>query len=150
MFHLTNQSIVGRELEYIQQSIHSGHVSGDGMFTQRCHELLSRELSNASVLLTTSCTHALEMAALLLDVQPGDEIIVPSFTFVSCVNAFVLHGARPIFADIRSDTLNLDEHQIEHLISKRTKAILPVHYAGVGCEMDIIGEMRAPTSDSCS
>jgi dTDP-4-amino-4,6-dideoxygalactose transaminase len=108
------------------------------MYTKRCHELLERLLGVPKVLLTTSCTHALEMAALLLDVKPGDEVIVPSFTFVSTVNAFVLRGARPVFVDIRPDTLNLDERQVEFHITSRAKAVVPVHYAGVGCEMDTV------------
>src|SRR5262249_21970636 len=105
---------------------------------RRCHELLEGTLGVARALLTTSCTHALEMAALLLDITPGDEVIVPSFTFVSTVNAFLLRGARPRFIDVRRDTLNLDETQLERLIGPRTRAVLPVHYAGVGCEMDTI------------
>lgn len=131
-------SLVGNELEYIKQSIAAGHVSGDGMFTRRVHELLQETLGVHRVLLTTSCTHALEMSALLLNIQPGDEVIVPSFTFVSTINAFVLRGAKPIFADIRADTKNLDETKLEALITPRTRAIVPVHYAGVGCEMDAI------------
>ncbi len=117
------------------------HVSGDGPFTKRCHAFFEQILGVPKVLLTTSCTHALEISALLLDIKPGDEVIVPSFTFVSTVNAFVLFGARPIFGDIRPDTLNLDETQLERLITPRTKAIVPVHYAGVGCEMDRILEI---------
>ncbi|MFN0109502.1 MAG: dTDP-4-amino-4,6-dideoxygalactose transaminase [Blastocatellia bacterium] len=128
--------IVGKELEYLSQAIASGHVSGDGKFTQACHRLLEESLGVKKALLTTSCTHALEMAALLMEIQPGDEIIVPSFTFVSTINAFVLRGARPVFADIRPDTLNLDERIVASLITKRTKAIIPVHYAGVACEME--------------
>ena len=128
----------GRELEYIQQAIDSGHISGDGSFTKKCHVLLEQTLGVPKVLLTTSCTDALEMAALLLDIVSGDEVIVPSFTFVSTVSAFVLRGARPVFIDIRPDTLNLDETQLAPLITPRTKAIVPVHYAGVGCEMDAI------------
>jgi dTDP-4-amino-4,6-dideoxygalactose transaminase len=134
-------AIVGKEIEYILQSVHEGHISGDGPFTKQCHQLLQSTLGVKKALLTTSCTHALEMAALLLNIQPGDEVIVPSFTFVSTVNAFVLRGARPIFIDIRPDTLNLDERLLEKLITKRTKAILPVHYAGVGCDMDTIGAL---------
>src|SRR5690606_5228778 len=107
----------------------------------RCHTLLEEQLGAHKALLTTSCTHALEMAALLLDIQPGDEVIIPDFTFVSTVNAFVLRGARPVFADIRPDTLNLDESQLERLITPRTRAVVPVHYAGVGCEMDAILEI---------
>jgi dTDP-4-amino-4,6-dideoxygalactose transaminase len=133
----------GNEQTYIAQAIANGHISGDGPFTKRCQALLERELGSPKVLLTTSCTHALEMAALLLDIAPGDEVIVPSFTFVSTVNAFVLRGARPVFADIRPDTLNLDETRIEPLITNRTKAIIPVHYAGVGCEMGAIQRIAA-------
>lgn len=131
-------SLVGTEYAYIQQAIDAMHISGDGAFTQKCHALLEQTLGVPKVLLTTSCTHALEMAALLLDLQPGDEVLFPSFTFVSTVNAFVLRGARPVFVDIRPDTLNLDERQIERLITTRTRAVVPVHYAGVGCEMDAI------------
>jgi len=128
----------GKEYAYIQQAIENGHVSGDGPFTKQCQKLLEDILGVRKVLLTTSCTDALEMSALLLDIQPGDEVIVPSFTFVSTVNAFVLRGARPVFADIRPDTLNLDERRLDRLIGPRTRAIVPVHYAGVGCEMDVI------------
>lgn len=128
----------GNEFEYIQKAITSWHLSGDGTFTKKCHTLLETELGVRKALLTTNCTHALEMAALLLDIKPGDEVIVPSFTFVSTVNAFVLRGARPVFIDIRPDTLNLDETQLERLITPRTRAILVVHYAGVACEMDPI------------
>jgi dTDP-4-amino-4,6-dideoxygalactose transaminase len=128
----------GKEYTYIQQAIENGHVSGDGPFTRKCQQKLEQMLGVPKVLLTTSCTDALEMAALLVDIQPGDEVIVPSFTFVSTVNAFVLRGARPVFIDIRPDTLNLDESQLERLISQRTRAIVPVHYAGVGCEMEEI------------
>lgn len=131
-------SLTGRELEYIHQAFEKAHISGDGYFTRQCSTLLESELNVSKVLLTTSCTHALEMAAFLLDIQPGDEVIVPSFTFVSTVNAFVNRGARPVFIDIRPDTLNLDEFHLERLITPRTRAILPVHYAGVGCEMDTI------------
>ena len=131
----------GRERVYITEAIANGQISGDGLFTRRCHALLEQALSVPKVLLTTSCTHALEMAALLLDFQPGDEVIVPSFTFVSTINAFVLRGARPTFIDIRPDTLNLDERRLEQLITPRTRAIVPVHYAGVGCEMDAILEI---------
>jgi dTDP-4-amino-4,6-dideoxygalactose transaminase len=131
----------GKELYYIATVIQGGHASGDGAYTRKCHALLEQLLGVPKVLLTTSCTDALEMAALLLDIQPGDEVIVPSFTFVSTANAFVLRGARPVFADIRPDTLNLDETQLERLITPHTKAIVPVHYAGVGCEMDAILEI---------
>jgi dTDP-4-amino-4,6-dideoxygalactose transaminase len=130
--------LVGKELEYMKKAIENGHISGDGEFTKKCHSLLESQLGCKKVLLTTSCTHALEMAALLLDIQSGDEVIVPSFTFVSTVNAFVLRGAFPRFIDCRPDTLNMDETKLEKLITKKTKAILPVHYAGVGCEMEEI------------
>src|SRR5437762_4566537 len=131
-------NVVGKEFEYIQQALDSLHLSGNGPFTRKCEALLEQELPVPRALLTTSCTHALEMAAMLLDIKPGDEIIIPSFTFVSAVNAFVLRGARPVFIDIRPDTLNLDEAQIESLITPATRAIVVVHYAGVGCEMDKI------------
>jgi dTDP-4-amino-4,6-dideoxygalactose transaminase len=130
--------LAGNEYKYIAQAIANGHASGDGPFTRRCHELLERGLGVPKVLLTTSCTHALEMAALLLDCGPGDEVIVPSFTFVSTANAFALRGTKIVFSDVRPDTLNLDEGRLESLITSRTKAIVPVHYAGVACEMDII------------
>jgi len=131
-------SFIANERDYIEQSLANQHISGDGYFTKRCHSYLEEELGVAKALLTTSCTHALEMAAILIDLQPGDEVIIPSFTFVSTVNAFVLRGAHPVFIDIRPDTLNLDEAKLESLISPRTKAVVPVHYAGVGCEMDQI------------
>jgi dTDP-4-amino-4,6-dideoxygalactose transaminase len=134
-------TIVGKELYYISLAIQKGYSAGDAEFTRRCHMLLEQALGASKVLLTTSCTSALEMAALLLDIQPGDEVIVPSFTFVSTANAFVLRGARPVFVDIRADTLNMDETQLERLISERTKALVPVHYAGVGCEMEAICEI---------
>ncbi|HKP52803.1 MAG TPA: dTDP-4-amino-4,6-dideoxygalactose transaminase [Chloroflexia bacterium] len=131
-------SFLGNELNYISQAIANGHISGDGPFTKKCHAFLEQEVGTHKALLTTSCTHALEMSALLLDLQPGDEVIFPSFTFVSTVNGFVLRGVKPVFADIRPDTLNMDEAQLERLITPRTKAVVPVHYAGVGCEMDTI------------
>jgi dTDP-4-amino-4,6-dideoxygalactose transaminase len=130
--------IVGNELRYITDALAAGHISGDGGFTRKCHEFIEKELGVKKALLTTSCTHALEMAAMLLDMQPGDEVIVPSFTFVSTINAFVLRGGRPRFCDVRPDTLNLDERRIESLITPKTKALVPVHYAGVACEMDCI------------
>ncbi len=129
---------VGNETNYMAQALANGHLSGDGPFTRSCHTLLEQQLGVPKVLLTTSCTHALEMAALLLNIKPGDEVILPAFTFVSSVNAFVLRGALPVFVDIREDTLNLDETKLEQAITKRTKVIVPVHYAGVGCEMDVI------------
>jgi len=131
--------LTGNEYKYIAEAIANGHASGDGPFTRRCHELLEKELSVAKALLTTSCTHALEMAAILLDCGPDDEVILPSFTFVSTANAFVLRGAKIVFSDIRPDTLNLDESRLEKLVTARTKAIVPVHYAGVACEMEAIG-----------
>jgi dTDP-4-amino-4,6-dideoxygalactose transaminase len=134
-------AFAGKELEYISQALERSHISGDGYFTKQCQALLEQELGVSKILLTTNCTHALEMAAFLLDIQPGDEVIVPSFTFVSTVNAFVIRGARPVFIDIRPDTLNLDASQLERHITPRTCAVLPVHYAGVGCEMDAILEI---------
>lgn len=134
-------TLVGTEHGYISDAIRRWHISGDGHFTRECHRLLEQWLGVKKALLTTSCTHALEMAALLLNIQPGDEVIVPSFTFVSTVNAFVLRGARPVFIDVRPDTLNLDERRLERLITHHTKAIVVVHYAGVGCEMDRILEI---------
>ena len=131
-------ALVGNEMDYVSEAIAQHHISGDGTFSRRCHTLLEEALGVSKVLLTTSCTHALEMCALLLDIQPGDEVIVPSFTFVTSVNAFVLRGAKPVFVDIRADTLNMDETLLEDLITARTRAIVPVHYAGVGCEMDTI------------
>jgi dTDP-4-amino-4,6-dideoxygalactose transaminase len=133
----------GKEFEFIQEAITSWHLSGDGTFTKKCHAFFERELGTKKALLTTSCTHALEMAALLLDIKPGDEVIVPSFTFVSTVNAFVLRGGRPVFVDIRPDTLNLDETQLKRFITPRTRAILVVHYAGIACEMDPILDLAA-------
>jgi dTDP-4-amino-4,6-dideoxygalactose transaminase len=131
----------GRELDYAAKAFAGGHIMGDGPFTKQCQARLESALGVRKALLTTSCTHALEMTALLLDVQSGDEVIVPSFTFVSTVNAFVLRGAKPVFCDVRPDTLNLDEKLLEGLISSRTKAIVPMHYGGVGCEMDAIMEI---------
>jgi dTDP-4-amino-4,6-dideoxygalactose transaminase len=135
--------IAKNEIAYIQDSLQSRHISGDGSFTKKCHSFLEKSLGVPKVLLTTSCTHALDMSALLIGLQPGDEVIVPDFTFVSTVNAFVLRGAKPIFCDIRPDTLNIDERLLERLITPRTKAIYLVHYAGVGCEMNSIMEIAA-------
>lgn len=123
---------------YIAQAIANGLISGDGEFTKKCHTLFEEELGVAKAFLTTSCTHALEMAAILLNLKETDEVIVPSFTFVSTANAFALHGSRLVFADIRQDTLNIDERKLEDLITERTRAIVPVHYAGIGCEMDAL------------
>lgn len=130
--------LAGNEYKYIAEAIANGHASGDGPFTKKCHHLLESELGTMKALLTTSCTHALEMAALLLDCGPDDEVIVPSYTFVSTANAFALRGSRLVFCDVRRDTLNLDESLLESLITGRTKAIVPVHYAGVPCAMDRI------------
>lgn len=131
----------GQEFDYMQQVVANRHLSGDGEFTKKCHRFFEEMLNVPKSLLTTSCTHALEMSALLLGIQLGDEVIIPSFTFVSTINAFVLRGAKPIFADVRSDTLNIDETQLESLITDQTKAIVVVHYAGVACEMDMIMEI---------
>jgi Predicted pyridoxal phosphate-dependent enzyme apparently involved in regulation of cell wall biogenesis len=128
----------GDEIDYVRAAIATPKLSGDGSFTAECHRLLEQSLGVQKALLTTSCTHALEMAALLLNIGPGDEVIVPSFTFPSAANAFVLRGAKPVFVDIRADTLNIDESQIEQRITARTKAIFLVHYAGVACEMETI------------
>ena len=135
-------ALLGTEFDYVRQAIERGKISGDGHFTKLCQDSLkATTASGRRFLLTTSCTHALEMAALLLDIQPGDEVMLPSFTFVSTANAFVLRGARPVFIDSRPDTLNLDENQIEARLTPRTKVIVPVHYAGVGCAMDRILEI---------
>lgn len=128
----------GSELDYITRAMEHGHISGDGLYTRKCQSLLQELLGTPKALLTTSCTDALEMAALLLDIRDGDEVIVPSYTFVSTPNAFVLRGAKPVFVDVRPDTLNLDEALLENAITSKTKAIIPVHYAGVACEMDTI------------
>jgi len=134
-----NRAYVAKnQLSYIKEAIKSNHISGDGSFTKKCNQQLESLLGVKKALITTNCTHALEMAAILLNLQPGDEVITPSFTFVSSVNAFVLRGAVPVFVDIRPDTLNINESLIEEKITNRTKAIVIVHYAGVGCEMDAI------------
>jgi len=135
--------MTGRELDCIAQAHCNEILAGDGPFTRQCHTWLEQQTQCQKALLTNSCTAALEMAALLLDIQPGDEVIMPSFTFVSTANAFVLRGAIPVFVDIREDTLNLDETLIEDAITSRTRAIVPVHYAGVGCEMDAILDIAA-------
>ena len=130
--------MTGRELGYIAQAHINGHLAGDGMFTKKCHAWLESQTGTHKALLTHSCTASLDMAAMLADIQPGDEVIMPSYTFVSTANAFVLRGGVPVFVDIRPDTLNIDETLIEAAITPRTKAIVPVHYAGVACEMDTI------------
>lgn len=131
-------SLQGQEIDHMRESVSIGQIAGDQSYSRKCQALLEEVLGAPKVLLTTSCTHALELAALLLDIGPEDEVIVPSFTFVSTANAFVLRGARIRFADIRPDTLNIDENQIERLVTPRTRAMVPVHYAGVGCEMDTL------------
>jgi dTDP-4-amino-4,6-dideoxygalactose transaminase len=133
--------IVGKELYYIAQSVLNGHISGDGPFSKKCQALMEEKFNTKKVLLTHSCTAALEMAAILCGVGPGDEVIMPSYTFVSTANAFYMRGAKLVFIDIRPDTLNMDEEKITEAITKFTKVIIPVHYAGVGCEMDIIMDM---------
>ena len=130
--------VVGTELDYMQSAMGSGKLCGDGGFTRRCQQWMEQRFRSAKVLLTPSCTASLEMAALLLDIQPGDEVIMPSYTFVSTANAFVLRGAKIVFVDIRPDTMNIDETLIEAAITDKTRAIVPVHYAGVACEMDTI------------
>lgn len=130
--------MTGKELGYIAQAHANGHLAGDGSFTKNCSAWLENHIGSYKALLTHSCTAALEMAAILADIQPGDEVIMPSYTFVSTANAFVLRGAVPVFVDIRPDTMNIDESLIEDAITKKTRAIVPVHYAGVGCEMDEI------------
>ena len=138
MIRFNNPAPLGDEAANLVQALAQGHLSGDGPFTRRSQAVLQDFIPGSRVLLTTSCTHALEMAALLLDAEPGDEVIMPPFTFVSTANAFVLRGLRPVFVDIRPDTLNIDERQIEAAVTHRTRAIVVVHYAGVGCEMDVI------------
>ena len=130
--------VVGSELEYMQSAMASGKLCGDGGFTRRCQQWMEQRFGSKKVLLTPSCTASLEMAALLINIQPGDEVIMPSYTFVSTANAFVLRGATIVFVDIRPDTLNIDESKIEAAITEKTRAIVPVHYAGVACEMDAI------------
>ena len=129
---------IGKESEYVLDAVNKGHISGDGEYTKKCAKKLEELSGTKRALLTTSCTHATEMAALLSDIKPGDEVIMPSYTFVSTADAFVLRGAIPVFVDIRPDTMNIDETLIEDAITLKTKAIVPVHYAGVGCEMDTI------------
>jgi dTDP-4-amino-4,6-dideoxygalactose transaminase len=143
LIHFNQPYAVGTEFDYIRQAIANAHTCGNGPFSRQCCSLLEGTLGVPKVLLTTSCTHALEMAALLLDIQSGDEVVFPSFTFVSTVNAFVIRGAMPVFCDIRPDTLNMDEGMLVDLITERTKAVVPVHYAGVGCEMDSILKIAA-------
>ncbi len=141
MIPFNKPTLTGNEQKYILESLNSKHISGDGQFTKKCHQWFEKKLSCPKALLTTSCTHALEMSAILLDIQAGDEVIMPSYTFVSTANAFVLRGAKIVFVDIRPDTMNIDETKIEQAITDKTKVIVPVHYAGVGCEMDVIMEI---------
>jgi len=133
--------LTGNEQKHVLESMNSHYISGDGQFTKKCHQWFKKRLNCPKTLLTTSCTHALEMSAILLDIQEGEEIIMPSYTFSSSANAFVLRGAKIVFVDIRPDTMNIDETKIEQAITDQTKAIVPVHYAGVGCEMDVIMEI---------
>ena len=137
---------MGREMEYVRESLGSGQIVGDGPFTKKCQDLLRRRLGAHSALFTTSCTHALEMSALLFDIKPGDEVIMPTFTFVSTANAFALRGARPVFVDSHAITLNMDERLLERAITPRTRAIVPVHYAGVACEMGAIMDIARARS----
>ena len=143
MIPFNKPSLVGNELNYIADAFQRGKVSGDGFYTEQCRHMLEMESGCSRALLTTSCTHALEMAALLLNLGPGDEVIFPTFTFVSTPNAFLLRGIHPVFVDSRPDTLNINEDLLEAAISPRTKAIVVVHYGGVGCEMDRIMEIAA-------
>ena len=129
---------VGKEMTYIEEAIRSHKICGDGEFTQKCSKWIEENTGTAKALLTTSCTHATELAAILANIRPGDEVIMPSYTFVSTADAFVLRGAKVIFVDIRPDTMNIDENLIEDAVTHKTRAIVPVHYAGVACEMDKI------------
>ena len=143
MIHFNEPPFTGKEFEYMRQTVEAAHICGDGMFTKKCHAWLEERMHSPKVLLTTSCTHALEMAAILLDIGPGDEVIMPSYTFASTADAFVLRGARIVFVDIRPDTMNIDENLIEEAITERTRAICVMHYAGVACEMDTIMDIAA-------
>ena len=143
MINFNVPPFTGKEIEYIREAVEAQKICGDGQFTARCNRWLEERTGTKKALLTTSCTHATEMAALLVKVKPGDEVIMPSYTFVSTADAFVLRGAVPVFVDIRPDTMNLDEKKIEAAITERTAGIVPVHYAGVACEMDTIMELAA-------
>ena len=138
MIDFNRPAFVGKELIYIQDAIEKGMLCGDGTYTKKCSGFMEEKFDARHVMLTTSCTHALEMAAYLCDIKPGDEVIMPSYTFVSTADAFVLRGAKIVFVDIRPDTMNIDETKIEAAITPKTKAIVPVHYAGISCEMDTI------------
>lgn len=140
MIPFNRPALSGRELEYIREAVRLGQLSGDGAFTKRASAWLEEKLGALRVLLTTSCTHSLEMAAILADIRPGDEVVMPSYTFVSTANAFALRGAQIVFVDIRPDTMNMDETLLEQAITPRTKVVVPVHYAGVACEMNAIME----------
>src|SRR5690554_1543924 len=135
----------GNEIKYVTEAINSNHISGDGIFTKKCQAWFEKNLPCEKALLTSSCTHSLECAAILIDLKPGDEVIMPSYTFVSTANAFALRGAKIIFVDIRPDTMNIDERLIEAAITVKTRAIVPVHYAGVSCEMDVIMSIASRT-----
>ncbi len=141
MLHFNEPPFTGKEFEYMRETVTQAHICGDGIYTKKCHAWLEQRMQSPKVLLTTSCTHALEMAALLIDTRPGDEIIMPSYTFASTADAFVMRGARIVFVDIRPDTMNMDETLIEDAITDKTKAICVMHYAGVACEMDTIMEI---------
>ena len=141
MINFNEAPYTGNELQYIKEAVDAHKICGDGMFTKKCNQWIEEQTGTAKALLTTSCTHATEMAALLCDIKEGDEVIMPSFTFVSTADAFVLRGATAVFVDIRPDTMNIDEELIEQAITEKTRAIVPVHYAGVGCEMDRIMEI---------
>ena len=141
MIYFNRPALVGNELKYIQDAVAQGILCGDGKYTKLCSAWMKERFQVNQVFLTTSCTHALEMAAFLSDIQPGDEVIMPSYTFVSTADAFVLRGAKIVFVDIRPDTMNIDENLIEDAITEKTRAIVPVHYAGVGCEMNKIMEI---------
>lgn len=138
MIDFNRPAFVGKELSYIEDAIHRGMLCGDGEYTRKCSRWMEERFHAGHVMLTTSCTHALEMAAYLTEIQPGDEVIMPSYTFVSTADAFVLRGAKIVFVDIRPDTMNIDEKLIEQAITDKTRVIVPVHYAGVACEMDTI------------
>ena len=141
MINFNEAPYTGNELKYIKEAVDAHKICGDGMFTKKCNQWIEEQTGTAKALLTTSCTHATEMAALLCDIKEGDEVIMPSFTFVSTADAFVLRGATAVFVDIRPDTMNIDEELVEQAITEKTRAIVPVHYAGVGCEMDRIMEI---------
>lgn len=143
MISFNKAPLTGNEEKYVLESMRSSKISGDGEFTKKCHKWFEEKLNCKKALLTTSCTHALEMTAILLDIKEGDEVIMPSYTFVSTANAFVLRGAKIVFVDIRPDTMNIDETKIEHAITDKTKVIVPVHYSGVGCEMDTIMDIAS-------